>query len=67
MSCTLFKLYLEILNGQAVEKTPKWTGVFGISEALNDIQATFEQMEQNAKKLGGEINIPQDPFANQMA
>lgn len=30
-------------------------------------QATFEQMEQNAKKLGGEINIPQDPFANQMA
>lgn len=30
-------------------------------------QATFEQMEQNANKLGGGINIPQDPFANQMA
>lgn len=51
MSCTLFKLYLEILNGQAVEKTPKWTGVFGISEALNDIQATFEQIVQDKDEI----------------
>ena len=51
MSCTFFKLYLEILNGQAVEKTPKWTGVFGISEALNDIQATFEQIVQDKMKF----------------
>ena len=51
MSCTLFKLYIEILNGQAVEKTPKWTGVFGISETLNDIQATFDQIVQDKDEI----------------
>lgn len=30
-------------------------------------QSTFEQMEQTANKLGGRINVPQDPFANPMA
>ena len=37
MSCTVFKLYLEILNGQSVEKLPKWTGVNGIINTLNDV------------------------------
>ena len=36
MSCAVFKLYLEILNGQSVEKLPKWTGVNGIVNTLNE-------------------------------
>ena len=41
MSCTVFKFYLEILNGQTVERTPKWSGIQEISSSLEDIKNTI--------------------------
>lgn len=51
MSCAVFKLYLEILNGQSVEKLPKWTGVNGIVNTLNDIQATVNQLVKDKDNI----------------
>ena len=55
MSCTVFKFYLEILNGQTVDKSPKWSGVQGISSSLEDIKTTIVGIQSNKNEIFGNV------------
>ena len=47
MSCTVFKLYTEVLDGQEAEITPKWTGINNIQNKLVEISQTVENIGNN--------------------
>ena len=44
MSCTVFKLYTEVINGQETEITPKWTGVQNIKIVTAETTQTVDQI-----------------------
>ena len=47
MSCTVFKLYTEVKDGQEAEITPKWTGINNIQNKLVEISQTVENIGNN--------------------
>ena len=47
MSCTVFKLYTEVSDGQEAEITPKWTGINNIQNKLVEISQTVENIGYN--------------------
>ena len=51
MSCTVFKLYLELINGQSIDKIPKWSGINGIFDTLHDIKGTVNKIVEDKDQI----------------
>ena len=45
--CSFMKFFDDILDGEEKEETPKWIGINGVSDMLNSLYDTIEDMENS--------------------
>ena len=69
MSCTVFKLYTEVINGQETEIIPKWTGVDNIKIVTSETTQTVDQIIADRDEIflkKGQLTTKENIFNNNL-